>query len=175
MVEAPAPLLKLSTDFYREFYNKPLLKLTTDFYREFYNKPLLKLTTDFYREFYNKPLLKLSTDFYREFYNKPLLKLSTDFYREFFNKPGMETVDRWGDHGPTPLTIEISVAEVAYAASKLKNGKAPGPDGIPCELLKYAGMEVKIKIGETLNKMFATQDPLLLLGNGLLIVLNKPG
>ena len=105
----------------------------------------------------------------------PLLKLTTDFYREFFNKPGMETVDRWGDHGPNPLTIEISVAEVAYAASKLKNGKAPGPDGIPCELLKYAGMEVKIKIAETLNKMFATQDPLLLLGNGLLIVLNKPG
>ena len=90
----------------------------------------------------------------------PLLKLTTDFYREFFNKPGMETVDRWGDHGSTPLTIEISVAEVAYAASKLKNGKAPGPDGIPCELLKYAGMEVKIKIVETLNKMFATQDPL---------------
>ena len=86
-----------------------------------------------------------------------------------------QRIKRWGDHGPTPLTIEISVVEVAYAASKLRNGKAPGPDGIPCELLKYAGMEVKIKIAETLNKMFATQDPLLLLGNCLLIVLNKPG
>ena len=50
----------------------------------------------------------------------------------------------------------------------MKSGKAPVPDGIPCELLKYVGMEVKIKIVETLNKMFATQDPIFLLVNGLL-------
>ena len=39
---------------------------------------------------------------------------------------------------PRPLNTPITSSEVQYAASKLKNGKAVGPDEIPNELLKYA-------------------------------------
>ena len=55
-----------------------------------------------------------------------------------------------------------------------KNGRATGPDGIPGELLKYGPPTLHKNIADILNQMMAKGEDLDL-GNGTLIVLQKPG
>lgn len=73
-----------------------------------------------------------------------------------------------------PLASPITAAEVATATSKLNNGRAVGPDGVPGELLKYGGPQLHSAIATMFNQMFE-QGEQLELGRGMLIVLPKPG
>ena len=73
-----------------------------------------------------------------------------------------------------PLENPITTAEVSQAIRKLKNGRATGPDGIPGELLKYGPPSLHKNIADILNQMMEKGEELDL-GNGTLIVLQKPG
>ena len=57
--------------------------------------------------------------------------------------------------GPArPLNYPITPSEVEYAAKRLKNGRATGPDSIPNELLKYAPTLFSEKYAQILNECF---------------------
>ncbi len=72
------------------------------------------------------------------------------------------------------LITPITTKEVCEATSRLRNGRAIGPDGVPGELLKYGDTPLHTQMAEIYNEMFENgQD--LELGHGTLIVLPKPG
>jgi hypothetical protein len=72
------------------------------------------------------------------------------------------------------LNSPIANQEVSKATSKLRNGRAVGPDGIPGELLKYGDDQLHAQMAEIFNQMFENNENLEL-GRGTLIVLPKPG
>eukprot|EP00117_Sycon_ciliatum_P012406 scpid43739/ scgid1192/ LINE-1 reverse transcriptase homolog len=76
----------------------------------------------------------------------------------------------------TTLTNNITTAEVASAIRRLKNGKSPGPDGIPNEMLKYACNEpLCTSIAHILQTSVESATPDSAIGAGVLIPLQKPG
>ncbi len=72
------------------------------------------------------------------------------------------------------LNSPITTLEVQAATSKLRNGRALGPDGMPGELLKYGSTELHTQMAKIYNEMFEKGEDLEL-GRGTLIVLPKPG
>ena len=72
------------------------------------------------------------------------------------------------------LASPITTKEVYEATSKLRNGRAIGPDGVPAELLKYGDIPLHACMAEIYNEMFENGQELEL-GRGTLIVLPKPG
>lgn len=72
------------------------------------------------------------------------------------------------------LSEPITMIEVKRAAERLNNGKAAGPDNIPGELLKYGSESLHQDLADILNESFV-HDEDLSLGDGSLIVLQKPG
>ncbi|XP_073815876.1 uncharacterized protein [Musca autumnalis] len=70
-------------------------------------------------------------------------------WRDFFSAPSSVAVSTdaqgyvWNENRRMPKreisTATPNFAEVLQTLSKLKNSKAPVPDGIPAELLKYGG------------------------------------
>lgn len=80
------------------------------------------------------------------------------------------------DGPPRPLQQPITVEETKKAVMALKNGKAPGPDLLPVELLKATAPISAQIITSALNEAIQKQLPLEL-GEGTLIPipkLNKP-
>ena len=59
---------------------------------------------------------------------------------------------------PRPLQTPITCGEVKYAASKLKNGNAVGPDQIPNELLKYAPDRFYEEYAALINQSFERSE-----------------
>ena len=76
---------------------------------------------------------------------------------------------------PRPLSTPISPTEVQYAASKLKNGKAVGPDQIPNELLKYAPTPFFDQYASLINRSFELHEHVPSFTEGFLTPLQKPG
>lgn len=76
---------------------------------------------------------------------------------------------------PHPLQTPISTAEVQYAASKLKNGKAVGPDQIPNELLKYSPASFHQEYASLINRSFELNEHVPSFTEGFLTPLQKPG
>ena len=74
-----------------------------------------------------------------------------------------------------PLNSPITSEEVKFAASKLRNGKAVGPDGIPNELLKYATPSFYDRFATLLNRCFETHEAVPSFTEGYLAPLQKPG
>ena len=74
-----------------------------------------------------------------------------------------------------PLNSPITSEEVKFAASKLRNGKAVGPDGIPNELLKYATSSFYDRFATLLNRCFETHEAVPSFTEGYLAPLQKPG
>ena len=75
---------------------------------------------------------------------------------------------------PRSLQRQISSAEVSNALKKLNNGRSPGPDGVPGELLKYGRENLAPHIACLFNSMFTTHQHLDL-GCGTLVPFQKPG
>ena len=78
------------------------------------------------------------------------------------------------DGPPRPLDTPITTSEVEFAARRLKNGRATGPDAIPNELLKYATPIFCEKYSEILNTCFEKQEYLTCIGEGIITPLQKP-
>ena len=76
---------------------------------------------------------------------------------------------------PRPLQTPITCEEVKYAAGKLKNGKAVGPDQIPNELLKYAPDRFYEEYASLINRSFELSEHVPSFTEGYLAPLQKPG
>jgi len=76
---------------------------------------------------------------------------------------------------PRPLSTPITTTEVQFAASKLKNGKAVGPDQIPNELLKYAPDPFFEHYASLVNRSFELHEHVPSFTEGFLTPLQKPG
>ena len=72
------------------------------------------------------------------------------------------------------LSTPITTTEVETAISKLNNNRAPGPDNVQAELIKYAHSLMIEEITKMFNKTFYRAE-MLEIGNGSLILLPKPG
>ena len=74
-----------------------------------------------------------------------------------------------------PLKQPITASEVESAMKLLRNGRAPGPDGVSNELLKYAAGILSEPFAEIINTIFERHIALEALGKGILVALPKPG
>ncbi|CAH1277378.1 Hypp9590 [Branchiostoma lanceolatum] len=78
-----------------------------------------------------------------------------------------------------PLRNPVTASEVARAASRLKNGRSFGADGVPNELLKYCCSKSDDPMCTTaariINAVFSKGEVMSALGQGILIPLQKPG
>jgi hypothetical protein len=99
-------------------------------------------------------------------------QVNAHFNKHFFD-PSMPTLQPFIGE-PAPLLAPITVAEVANAAKKLNNNRAPGIDRISAELIKYGPVELHSAICDTLNNALQKHQDLEI-GCGTLIALQKPG
>lgn len=74
-----------------------------------------------------------------------------------------------------PLNVPITVKKVREADRSLNNNHAVGRDGIPNQLLKYAGKMFQAAYGKIINNCFETNSYLKCVGKGTLNPLQKPG
>ena len=74
-----------------------------------------------------------------------------------------------------PLKQPITASEVESAMKLLRNGRAPGPDGVSNELLKYAAGILSESFAEIITTIFEQHIVLEALGKGILVALPKPG
>ena len=70
-----------------------------------------------------------------------------------------------------PLKQPITASEVESAMKLLRNGRAPGPDGVSNELLKYAAGILSESFAEIINTIFEQHIALEALGKGILVAL----
>jgi hypothetical protein len=96
------------------------------------------------------------------------------FHSLFFNSAYSSLSNLSNSPSNKSLNSPITTAEVQAATSKLRNGRAVGPDGLPGELLKYGSTELHMQMAQIFNEMFEKGEDLEL-GRGTLIVLPKPG
>jgi hypothetical protein len=99
--------------------------------------------------------------------------LKTYFHEQFNDKNVME-LSAFSDP-PGSLEDPISESEVMSAVSKLKNGRACGPDGIPNELIKASGPIFNAEVARIYNQSFETNTYISDVGEGILTPLQKPG
>ena len=76
---------------------------------------------------------------------------------------------------PRPLDTPITQSEVESAVKRLKNNRACGPDGVPNELLKYAGENFCAAFSTIVNQCFETNSYIDAIGESILTPLQKPG
>ena len=67
----------------------------------------------------------------------------------------------------------ITKDEVMAGMQKLKNNRASGKDQIAGELLKYGGEELAEGLAAGYNRIFETHSSMDIIGEGLLMPLNK--
>ncbi|OWZ22362.1 LOW QUALITY PROTEIN: Endonuclease Reverse transcriptase [Phytophthora megakarya] len=77
------------------------------------------------------------------------------------------------DATPRPLNAPMTEDELVVASRQLSNGRSPGPDRIPAELLKHGADLFAGPLSSLLNKGFSTGQHIQL-GEGLLACLPKP-
>ena len=97
------------------------------------------------------------------------LEILNQYYIKKYDGGLIEPFDKIGD-----LNNPITPDEVEMAAVALSNNKAPGPDGIQAELLKYAPPSVFEELAEVFNGTFINGQSINI-GQGTLILLQKPG
>ncbi|KAI8514506.1 hypothetical protein Bbelb_070970 [Branchiostoma belcheri] len=78
-----------------------------------------------------------------------------------------------------PLRKPVKASEVARAASRLKNGRSFGAEGVAKELLKYCSSQsddpMAITIANIIIGMFSKGEVIKAMGQGVLFPLQKPG
>ena len=95
------------------------------------------------------------------------------FENKFTANQKVEPIDPFSsDSGP--LTIPTTAIEVQIAAKALKNGRATGPDNIPCELIKYTDKTVFQRYADCINNTFKTRTTIISVGKGNINPLQKP-
>ena len=99
-------------------------------------------------------------------------EINTHFNKHFYD-PSISSLEPFVGE-PASLQSPITVAEVASAAKKLNNSRAPGIDHISAEMIKYGPPELHRSICEILNNALQKHQNLEL-GNGILVPLQKPG
>ena len=72
-----------------------------------------------------------------------------------------------------PLKQQITATEVKSAMKLLQNGRAPDPDEISNELLKFAAGTLSEPFAEIINTIFDQHIALEALGKGILVALPK--
>ena len=98
------------------------------------------------------------------------------------DKAKADTFCKWFEQQPAPfmgpcqpLAQPITATEVEGTMKSLQNGRAPGPDGVSNELLKYAAGHLSEPFAEIINTIFEEHITLEALGKGILVALPKPG
>jgi len=103
-----------------------------------------------------------------------ILEAVKNHYEIFFSRAGDTPLDPWIGEAKT-LKKKITAKEIGRAASKLKNNRALGPDGVAGELIKHGNLTLHLAIANLINDIFATHDSVTELKAGYLFPLNKPG
>ena len=102
-------------------------------------------------------------------------RIIRDYFEEHYTCPADETPLEPFYGPPRPLNTPITVDEVRRAASKLRNGKAVGPDGIPNEFLKHATTSFYESFTSLINRCFEQHESVPSFTEGFLAPLQKPG
>ena len=95
-------------------------------------------------------------------------------FKTHFRKDNINEISKFNTP-PKKLRKEITTDEVKKAISTMANNKAPGKDGLPVELIKYAPGQIHKEISEILNNIFRYNDENVKMGTGILLPLPKPG
>ena len=95
-------------------------------------------------------------------------------FKTHFRKDNINEISKFNTP-PKKLRKEITMDEVKKAISTMANNKAPGKDGLPVELIKYAPGQIHKEISEILNNIFRYNDENVKMGTGILLPLPKPG
>jgi len=103
-----------------------------------------------------------------------VIPILTDFYQNFFSGDDQPELDPWIG-SPRPLVKPITEEEVEKGIKLLGNNRAHGPDTIVAEQLKGLNEYVSSDIAVLFNTIFENHQHLNAIGEGNLIVLNKPG
>ena len=74
-----------------------------------------------------------------------------------------------------PLDRPIIASKVESAMKLLQNGRAPSPNGVSNELLKYATGILSEPFAEIINAILEQHIPLEALGKSILVALFYPG
>ena len=94
---------------------------------------------------------------------------------DFFKEQFFRNAKPLPDIPPTPMRIPFTADEIKKAASKLKNNKSPGCDGIVAEMIKCAPDEIFERISTIYNNMSREGDFPEEVILGVLRALQKPG
>lgn len=103
-----------------------------------------------------------------------VMELILAFYKQFFNQENIPPLLSSWEGDPSPLSAPITAQEVEDAAQKLNNRRATGMDKIAAELIKYGSKELYNIIADLYNSIFDLHSHLDVIGQGILIPLNKP-
>ena len=93
---------------------------------------------------------------------KEMAKIVTDFYRDLYSdsRPSSEHQNQWHSKlSNTSILPPFSTSEVEKAISSLKNGKAPGPDGITNEMLKTFSATIAHPLTQIFNCSLSSGTP----------------
>lgn len=108
--------------------------------------------------------------FYKDLYARP--SADEDARRSFWDKISMPSIT--ADQA-TSLIKPITSDEVESTIKKLKNNKAPGPDGLSTDFYKLLGPKISTCLADVFNTFLSGLPPPLHFNSALLRVLPKPG
>ena len=110
-----------------------------------------------------------------------ILNIAREFYQELYTSAAPPPAGSDEQNRPIIRNVgsedlpEISVEEIKAALKDLKNGKAPGEDGIPIEAIKEGGDELLTVIANMFNKCLEESRIPDSWNNAVVIVLHKKG
>ena len=102
-------------------------------------------------------------------------KIVREYFQQHYTSSDSEPAIEPFVGTPQPLMNPITTEEVAFAARRLKNNKALGPDGIPNEFLKFASHAFHDTFAQLINESFEKHEHVPSFTEGYLTPLQKPG
>jgi hypothetical protein len=106
-----------------------------------------------------------------------LVIMTTEYYKKLFSDQNILRKNKnespWIGEA-NKLKNPITTIEVNMSIQKLKNGKAPGKDGIFTDFIKYAGNDFYENLSMQYNKIFEYHKSINSLTETLIIPINKP-
>ena len=102
---------------------------------------------------------------------KQQVEIIIEVFKDTFVKPNQDEVKYYPPSKNIPL---FDAGEISKATRKLNNGKSPGIDDLPGEMIKHAPQVIHEEIAEILSISVETEDYLKVLREGILAPLQKP-